>query len=128
APQRIRLVVAEDHETVREGLRHLLNAQSDMEIIGEAGNGRTAIEQACALKPDVVVIDLSMPEMNGLIAVQHLRESLPSAGLVVLTRHNDKTYVQQLAAAGAAAYVLKQSSSNELLNAIRAAAAGHRYI
>jgi two-component system, NarL family, response regulator NreC len=127
-PDTIRVVVAEDHETVREGLRHLLNAQGDMEVVGEAGNGRTAIEQACLLKPDVVVIDLSMPEMNGLVAVQHLRESLPSAALVALTRHNDKTYVRQLTAAGALAYVLKQSSSNELLSAIRAAAAGQRYI
>ena len=128
APDTIRVVVAEDHETVREGLRHLLNGQADMEVVGEAGNGRTAIEQACLLKPDVVVIDLSMPEMNGLIAVQHLRESLPSAALVALTRHNDRTYVRQLTTAGAAAYVLKQSSSNELLSAIRAAAAGNRYI
>jgi two-component system, NarL family, response regulator NreC len=124
----IRVVVAEDHETVREGLRHLLNAQSDMEVVGEAPDGRVAVEQACSLKPHVVVIDLSMPEMNGLIAVQRLRESLPSAALVALTRHGDRTYVQQLTAAGAAAYVLKQSSSNELLNAIRAAAAGQSYL
>ena len=124
----IRVVVAEDHETVREGLRHLLNAQADMEVVGEAGDGRAAVQQACSLKPNVVVLDLSMPEMNGLVAVQKLRESLPSAALVALTRHNDRTYVQQLTAAGAAAYVLKQSSSNELLNAIRAAAAGQKYI
>src|SRR5256885_161765 len=124
----IRIVVAEDHETVREGLRYLLNAQSDMEVVGEAPDGRAAVEQACLLTPHVVVIDLSMPEMNGLLAVQRLRESLPSAGLVALTRHSDRTYVQQLTAAGAAAYVLKQSSSNELLNAIRAAAAGQSYL
>src|SRR3954467_13389156 len=108
----IRVFVAEDHETVREGLRHLLNAQQDMEVVGEAGDGRAAVEQACELKPNVVVIDLSMPHMNGLVAVRRLRESLPAAGLVALTRHSDRTYVQQLTAAGAAAYVLKQSSSN----------------
>ena len=124
----IRIVVAEDHETVREGLRYLLNAQRDMEVVGEAADGRIAVTQACELKPDVVVIDLSMPEMNGLVAVQRLRESLPSAALVALTRHNDRTYVNQLTAAGASAYVLKQSSSNELLNAIRAAAAGTSYL
>ena len=78
----IRVVVAEDHETVREGLRHLLNAQADMEVVGEAGDGRAAVQQACSLKPNVVVLDLSMPEMNGLVAVQKLRESLPSAALV----------------------------------------------
>ena len=126
--ERIRVVVAEDHETVREGLRCLLNAQKDMEVVGEAGDGRAAVERACALKPNVVVIDLSMPEMNGLIAVRRLRESLPSAGLVALTRHSDRTYVQQLTSAGAAAYVLKQSSSHELLNAIRAAASGQQYL
>jgi DNA-binding NarL/FixJ family response regulator len=113
---------------VREGLRYLLNAQADMEVVGEAHDGRTAIERACALKPDVVVIDLSMPEMNGLLAVQRLREELPSAALIALTRHSDRTYVQQLTAAGAVAYVLKQSPSSELLNAIRAAAIGQRYL
>jgi len=128
AQEMIRVLVAEDHETVREGLRHLLNAQTDMEVVGEAGNGRAAVEQACSLKPNVVVLDLSMPEMNGLVAMRHLHESVPSAGVVALTRHSDRTYVQQLTAAGASAYVLKQSSSNELLNAIRAAASGHHYI
>src|SRR5215467_9275854 len=104
AQEVIRVLVAEDHETVREGLRYLLNAQQDMEVVGEAGNGRVAVEQACTLKPNVVVVDLSMPEMNGLVAVKNLRELLPSAGLVALTRHSDRTYVQQLTAAGAAAY------------------------
>ena len=89
----IRVLVAEDHETVREGLRCLLNAQTDMEVVGEAGNGRVAVEQARTLNPTVVVVDLSMPEMNGLLAVRNLRESVPSAGLVALTRHSDRSYV-----------------------------------
>jgi two-component system, NarL family, response regulator NreC len=124
----IGVFLAEDHETVREGLRLLVNAQEDMHVVGEAGDGRTAIEQARTLKPNVVVLDLSMPQVNGVVAAQTLRTSLPSAAVVTLTRHRDSAYVQQLLAAGAAAYVLKQSSSSELLNAIRAAAAGRTYL
>ena len=128
APGTIRILLADDHETVREGLTHLLNAQSDMNVIGEAADGSGAIERACVLRPDVVVLDLSMPDMNGLTAAERLRDAVPSAALVVLTRHNDPAYVQQLTAAGAAAYVSKQSSSSELLNAIRAAASGQQYL
>ena len=124
----IGVFLAEDHETVREGLRLLLNAQDDMRVVGEAGDGKSAIEQAQSLKPNVLVLDLSMPQVNGVVAAQTLRTSLPSTAVVTLTRHRDSAYVQQLMAAGAAAYVLKQSSSNELLKAIRAAAAGEKYL
>jgi DNA-binding NarL/FixJ family response regulator len=124
----IGVFLAEDHETVREGLRLLVNAQDDMRVVGEAGDGQTAIEQAQALKPNVVVLDLSMPQVNGVVAAQTLKTSLPSAAVVTLTRHRDSAYVQQLLAAGAAAYVLKQSSSKELLKAIRAAASGQKYL
>lgn len=124
----IGVFLAEDHETVREGLRLLVNAQEDMEVIGEAGDGRTAIEQVQSLKPNVVVLDLSMPEVNGVVAAKTLRSSIPSTAVVTLTRHRDSAYVNQLLAAGAAAYVLKQSSSNELLKAIRAAASGQKYL
>jgi len=124
----IGVFLAEDHETVREGLRLLVNAQDDMRVVGEAGDGQTAIEQAQALKPNVVVLDLSMPQVNGVVAAQTLKTSLPSAAVVTLTRHRDNAYVQQLLAAGAAAYVLKQSSSKELLKAIRAAASGQKYL
>ena len=120
----IEVLLAEDHETVREGLRLLVNAQDDMRVIGEAGDGKAAIEQAQSLKPNVVVLDLSMPQVNGVVAAQALRSSVPSAAVVTLTRHRDSAYVRQLLAAGASGYVLKQSSSNELLKAIRAAAAG----
>ncbi|HET9833948.1 MAG TPA: response regulator transcription factor [Vicinamibacterales bacterium] len=124
----IGVFLAEDHETVREGLRLLVNAQEDMRVVGEAGDGKTAIEQAQALKPNVVVLDLSMPHVNGVVAAQTLHASLPSAAVVTLTRHRDNAYVQQLLAAGASAYVLKQSSSKELLKAIRAAASGQKYL
>lgn len=124
----IGVFLAEDHETVREGLRLLVNAQEDMRVVGEAGDGKTAIEQAQALKPNVVVLDLSMPQVNGVVAAQTLHAALPSAAVVTLTRHRDNAYVQQLLAAGASAYVLKQSSSKELLKAIRAAASGQKYL
>jgi two-component system response regulator NreC len=124
----ISVLLAEDHWTVREGLRHVVNAQEDMEVVGEAGDGKAAIAQAQSLKPDVVVLDLSMPQMSGLEAASILHTSLPSTAIVTLTRHRDSAYVQQLLAAGASAYVLKQSSSTELLNAIRAAANGQRYL
>jgi len=124
----ISVLLAEDHETVREGLRMLVNSQDDMRVVGEAGDGEAAVEQAQSVKPNVVVLDLSMPKVNGVVAAKALRASLPSAAVVTLTRHADQAYVHQLLAAGASAYVLKQSSSAELLKAIRAAASGEKYV
>jgi DNA-binding NarL/FixJ family response regulator len=124
----ITVLLAEDHEMVREGLRLLVNAQQDMRVVSEAGDGRMAVTRARETRPNVVVLDLSMPEMNGLAATNSLRTELPSAGIVVLTRHGDHAYVEQLLAAGVCAYVLKQSPSNELLTAIRSAASGQTYV
>jgi len=124
----ISVLLAEDHETVREGLRHLVNAQNDMHVVGEADNGKSVVQQASALDPNVVVLDLSMPEMDGIAAARSLRASSPSAAVVALTRHRDDAYVQQLFSAGALAYVLKQSPSIELLKAIRSAATGTPYL
>jgi two-component system, NarL family, response regulator NreC len=124
----IKVLLAEDHETVREGLRLLLNGQPDMTVVAEASDGRAAVEQARALHPHVVVLDLTMPRMNGLSAAKVLHDSVPTAAVVALTRHDDQAYVQELMAAGAAGYVLKASASGELLKAIRAAVAGQRYV
>jgi two-component system response regulator NreC len=124
----IRVLLAEDHETVREGIRLLLNAQPDMQVVAEAGDGSDTLAQAHALKPHVVVLDLTMPGMNGLSAAKTLHASLPSIAVIALTRHDDPAYVQELVAAGARGYVLKQSASTELLKAIRAAAAGTDYL
>ena len=124
----IRVLLAEDHGTVREGLRLLVNGQPDMEVVGEAGDGAVAVDRARELKPDVVVLDLTMPNMNGLAAAKVLHGSVPSAAVVALTRHADHAFVQELLAAGAAGYVLKQSSSAELLKAIRSAVGGKRYV
>jgi two-component system response regulator NreC len=124
----IRVLLAEDHETVREGLRLLVNAQPDMEVVGEVGDGRGAIEGVGALKPDVVVLDLSMPGMSGLAAARALKRAGASGAIVALTRHEDHAFVEALLEVGAAAYVLKQSASAELVRAIRVAAGGGCYV
>ena len=125
---KIRVLLADDHETVREGLKLIIGAQSDMEIIGEVADGRGAIELAQKLLPDVVVMDISMPGMNGLKATQKLNECCPEVKVLALTRHKDDGYLQQLLRAGASGYVLKQSAPAELLHAIRAVATGGKYL
>jgi two-component system, NarL family, response regulator NreC len=124
----ITVFLADDHETVREGLRLLVNAQPDMRVIAEAADGAMAVQAARVTRPQVIVLDLAMPEMNGLEATKALRESAPGSAIVTLTRHSERAYAQQLFAAGAHGYVLKQSSSKELLNAIRYAAVGETYV
>ena len=124
----IRVLLVDDHETVREGLRLLVDAQADMEVVGEAGDGKAALDQVAALGPNVVVLDLTMPGMSGLSTARTLKDNASGTAVVALTRHDDDAFVQELMTAGAAAYVLKQSSSATLLNAIRAAAAGGRFL
>ena len=124
----IRVLLVEDHETVREGLRLLLDSQADMEVVAEASDGRTAVEFHERYRPQVVVIDLSMPEMNGLQATQAIKQSHPETSIVALTRHDDAPFVDELRKAGASAYVLKQSPSRELLDAVRVAAVGGSYL
>ncbi len=121
---KIRVLLAEDHETVRQGLKLLIDHQPDMEVVGEAGDGRMAVERAEALRPNVVVVDISMPEMNGLAATRAIRAAAPATAVVALTRYGDDAYVQELLNAGALGYVLKQSPSGELVDAVRAAARG----
>ena len=125
---KIRVLLADDHETVRHGLKLLINRQPDMEVVGEAGDGRHAVERAEVLKPNVAVVDVSMPEMNGLAATKAICESTPGTAVVALTRYSDDAYVQELLNAGALGYVLKQSPSAELVDAVRAAASGRRYL
>ena len=125
---RIRVLLAEDHETVRDGLKMLLQSQRDIDIVGEAADGQAAVARARSLKPQVIVLDISMPAMNGLEATRVLKETAPQVAVVVLTRHDDEAYIKELLGAGASGYVLKQSSFSELLRAVRAAAAGERYL
>lgn len=125
---KIRVLLAEDHETVRHGLKLVIDRQPDMEVVGEVGDGVAAVEQVDALHPNVAIVDISMPRMNGLAATRAICQAAPAVAIVALTRYSDDAYVQELMDAGALGYVLKQSASSELVDAVRAAAAGRRYL
>lgn len=127
-PAPLRILLADDHVTMRHGLKLLIESQEDMKVVSEASDGEAAIASAALLKPDVVVMDISMPGMNGLAATRALRQQQPAIAIVTLTRHSDDAYVRELLRAGVSGYVLKQSAPNELLQAIRAAAKGGQYL
>jgi two-component system response regulator NreC len=125
---KLQILVVEDHEMMRAGIKLLIDSQANMEVVGEAGNGRTAIELAQQLKPDVVLMDISMPELNGLKASATLKRILPDIKILTLTRHTDDAYLQELLQAGVSGYVLKQSAATELISAIQAVAVGKGYL
>src|SRR3954452_14071217 len=125
---KLQILLADDHKVMREGLRMLINAQPDMEVVGEADNGQRTVALTQKLQPDLVVMDISMPELNGLKATEKLRHMCPRIKILTLTRHTDDGYLQQMLKAGASGYVLKQSSSEELVRAIRAVVSGQRYL
>lgn len=122
------IFLADDHAIIREGLKSLINAQPDMNVVGETDNGRTAWLEAKALSPDVVVMDISMPELNGAKATELLKRDCPQTKVLALTVHNDQGYVHQVLKAGASGYVLKRAAAHELIQAIRAVAAGGTYL
>ena len=124
----MRIVLAEDHQTVREGIKMLVNAQADMHVVGEAGDGAAAIKAVRDKNPDVIVMDISMPEMNGLKATKKLKSEFPGLKILTLTRHDDQSFLEQLIGAGASGYVLKQSAPNELIDAIRVVGSGKAYL
>ena len=125
---KLRIFLADDHAVVREGLKALINAQESMIVVGEAGDGLTACERVALLRPDVVVMDVSMPILTGSQATARLKLECPAVRVLALTVHEDKGYIRQLLAAGAAGYVLKRAASEELIHAIRAVAAGGVYL
>jgi DNA-binding NarL/FixJ family response regulator len=125
---KLRIVLVDDHPIFRQGLGALVDAQPDMEVVGEAENGRVAMSLVQRLKPDVVIMDVSMPDMNGLKATEALTNAYPDTKIVTVTRHSDGGYLQQLFDAGSKGYVLKQSDSNEVVRAIRAVARGQTYL
>jgi DNA-binding NarL/FixJ family response regulator len=125
--KKIRILLADDHKMLREGLRVLLDSQTDMQVVGEAANGAEALQQADNLKPNVLVLDLSMPELDGLQTTEILRTRLPAIKVVVLTANEDVSYLNLLCKAGVAGYILKRSPGEELVQAIRMAAEGQVY-
>jgi DNA-binding NarL/FixJ family response regulator len=126
--KKIRLLIADDHAILRAGLKMLLDAQPDMLVVAEASDGEEAVRRALATRPDVAVIDLTMPGLSGVETLQRLRRELPSARLLVLTMHDDPAYARVTQAAGAAGHVIKDSQSAELLSAIRAVHRGRSFV
>lgn len=124
----IRILLADDHALVRQGFRMILSAQPDMEIVGEAGNGREAVELAEKLKPDVAVMDVAMPELNGVEATRRLNTVSPRTRVLALSMHKDSVYVREILRAGARGYLLKDSVDADLLAAVRAVAKGDGYL
>lgn len=126
--KKIRILLADDHKLVRQGFRLILASQNDMEVIGEAGNGREAVELAKTLKPDVIVMDVTMPELNGIEATRRIREISPHIRVLALSVQRDGVYVREMIRAGAEGYLLKESADTDLLAAVRAVAEGNSYL
>jgi DNA-binding NarL/FixJ family response regulator len=124
----IRVLLADDHAIIRDGLKALLDAQPDLEVVGEAGNGTEAFDQALALRPDVIVMDISMPGLGGAGATSRLSVALPDIKVLALSAYEDEIYVRQLLASGASGYVLKRSAADDLVKAIRVVMGGENYI
>jgi DNA-binding NarL/FixJ family response regulator len=126
--KKIRIVLADDHSVVRQGFKRILEAQEDMEIVGEASNGREALEVAARLTPDVVVMDVAMPELNGIEAARRMGEAAPRTRVLALSMHKDAVYVREILRAGARGYLLKDAVDDDLIAAVRAIARGEGYL
>ena len=124
---KITVLLADDHTVVRQGLRSLLAAETDIEVVGEAETGRQALQLARKLQPHVIVMDLAMPQLNGLEATRQITQEVPASRVIILSSYSDDEYVQQLTDAGAIGYLLKQTASNDLIKAIREARQGNAY-
>ena len=124
----IRVLIADDHKIMLAGLRSLLEKQTDFDVVGEADNGRLAVKMAHEKKPDVVVMDVSMPDLNGIEATMQICESLPETRVIALSMHSDKRFVMGMLRAGASGYLLKDCASQELANAILQVATGKKYL
>ncbi len=124
----IKILLADDHALVRSGFKMILDAQPDMQIVGEAGNGREAVELAEKLQPDLIVMDVTMPELNGIEATRRAATAAPRARVLALSMHKDAVYVREILRAGARGYLLKDSADADLLAAVRAVAKGEGYL
>ena len=125
---RIRVLLADDHAVVRAGIRSLLDSESDVQVVGEAEDGVEAVALTERLQPDVVVMDISMPKINGIAATRRIHRQSPSIGVVALTMHDNEAYFYEMLRAGGSGYVLKDAPPGELLQAIRSAQAGEAYL
>ncbi len=125
---KIRVLIADDHAILRDGLRKLLAEEEDIEVVGEARDGHDAIKRAEELKPDVVLLDIAMPGLNGLAVAKRLRSAAAEAKILILTMHQEEEYVYETLRAGASGYVLKDAAAPELIGAIRAAKRGETYL
>ena len=123
-----RIVIAEDHTILREGLRALISSQEDLEVVGEAGDGREAVRQVEDLMPDLILMDLSMPKMNGIEAIREIGRRIPQTRILALTVHKTEEFILEVLQAGADGYIPKDASSNELMMAIRSVLMGKRYL
>ena len=126
--EQLQIFLADDHVVVREGLKALINAQPDMLVIGEAGDGQTAWQQARDCQPDIVIMDITMPELNGVQATEQLKQVCPTIKILALSVHEDTSYLRQLLAIGAAGYIIKHAAADDLIQAIRLVAAGGVYL
>ena len=124
---KIRVLLADDHTVVRQGLRVLLEAEPDISVVGEAETGRQAVQLARKLTPDVIVMDIAMPNLNGLEATRQITREVPAARLLVLSSYNDDEYVHQVTEAGASGYLLKQTAATDLIKAVREACKGNAF-
>lgn len=124
----IGVLLVDDHAIVRDGLKTLLEAQGDLRVVGEAVNGREAVSAAAQLRPDVVVMDISMPDMNGVEAARRIHAARPETRIVMLSMHGNAEHVYRALEAGATGYLLKESAGSELVAAIRSVHAGRRYL
>jgi len=124
----INILLADDHTIVRQGLKLILSAHSDLHVIGEAANGKEAVELAAKLKPDIVLMDVAMPELNGIEATRKMVEANSRLRVLVLSMHKEAVYVREILRAGARGYILKDAIDTELLNAVRSVARGDGYI
>jgi len=124
----INVLLADDHGVLRDGMQRLLEANADIKVVATADDGREAVEKAAELRPDVVVMDISMPNMNGLEATRRIADRVPATGVAILSMHSSAELVREAFAAGARGYVLKESAGDEVVRAVRTVAAGRRFV
>ena len=126
--RKIRVMIADDHAIVREGLRLILEANPDIQVVGEASDGRQAVKEAKKIKPQIVIIDIAMPELNGIEATRQLLKEQPSLGVIILSMHHSTEHIFQALQAGAKGFVIKEVAGKEVIRAVWAVYNGHRYL